>query len=154
RHETPCHGYATRPVRRRRKTRCLGISAVVRRNVWFSGRMRILRWTGAAVLIVLSALLIVASVAARVARSAGLNTDRYVDTVAPLASDPGPQAAITTRVTDAVIAKADLPARINNLAGTVNIPGAQAAAGLAGPALSNFLEGQVHKVVDGFVTSP
>ena len=40
--------------------------------------MRIVRWTGATILIVLSALLIVASVAARFARSEVLDTDRYV----------------------------------------------------------------------------
>jgi hypothetical protein len=50
--------------------------------------MRILRWSGAGLLVLLSALLIVASVAARSARSEVLNTDRYVATVAPLADDP------------------------------------------------------------------
>jgi hypothetical protein len=115
--------------------------------------MRIVRWTGAGLLIVLSALLVVASVAARFARSEVLNTDRYVETVAPLATNPGIQAAISTRVTTAIVDKADIPALVNQLAGSLNVPGAQTLAGLAGPALSNWVEGQVSDVVDNIVTS-
>lgn len=122
--------------------------------MWFSERMRIVRWTGAAILIVLSALLVVASVAARFARSEVLDTDRYVATVAPLATDPGIQAAVTTRVTAAVMEKADLPALIQQLAASIDIKGAQAAATLAGPALSNWVQGQVSSVVGDLVTSP
>lgn len=106
------------------------------------------------ILVLLSALLMVASVAARFARSEVLNTDRYVETVAPLASDPGIQAAVTTRVSDVVIEKADIPARVNQLATSLDIKGAQAAAALAGPALTNWLEGQVTKVVGKVVSSP
>lgn len=106
------------------------------------------------ILVLLSALLVVASVAARFARSEVLNTDRYVETVAPLASDPGIQAAVTTRVSDVVIEKADIPARVNQLATSLDIKGAQAAAALAGPALTNWLEGQVTKVVGKVVSSP
>jgi hypothetical protein len=45
--------------------------------------MRILRWSGAGLLVLLSALLIVASAAARFARSEVLNTDRYPSPQAP-----------------------------------------------------------------------
>jgi len=106
------------------------------------------------VLIVLSALLVVASVAARFARSEVLNTDRYVATVAPLASDPGIQAAVTTRVTDAVMKSADIPRLVQQLAGSIDVKGAQAAATLAAPALTNWLQGQVSRVVGDVVTSP
>ena len=122
--------------------------------MWFAVRMRIVRWTGAGLLIVLSALLVVASVGARFARSEVLNTDRYVETVAPLATDPGIQAAISSRVTTVVVDKADIPALVNQLAGSLNVPGAQQLAGLAGPALANWVQGQVANVVDNVVTSP
>ncbi|NUR72141.1 MAG: hypothetical protein HOU81_15100 [Hamadaea sp.] len=116
--------------------------------------MRTLRWTGAVVLLVISSLLVVASVTARFARSELLNTDRYVETVAPLASDPGVQQAITTRVTDAVMASADLPALIQQLAEATGIKAAPQAATLAAPAITNWIQGQVKRIVGDLVSSP
>jgi len=116
--------------------------------------MRSLRWTGAVLLLVISSLLVVASVTARFARSEILNTDRYVETVAPLASDPDVQQAITTRVTDAVMTSADLPALIQQLAEATGIKAAPQAATLAGPAIANWVQGQVERIVGDLVASP
>ncbi|NUR52271.1 MAG: hypothetical protein HOV71_29455 [Hamadaea sp.] len=116
--------------------------------------MRTLRWTGAVVLLVISSLLVVASVTARFARAELLNTDRYVETVAPLASDPDVQEAITRRVTDAVMNSADLPALIQQLAEATGIKAAPQAATLAAPAITNWIKGQVQRIVGDLVTSP
>jgi hypothetical protein len=123
-------------------------------QTWFSGRMRILRWSGAGLLVLVSALLIVASVAARFARSEVLNTDRYVATVAPLADDPGLQAAVKTRVSDAVVKAIDAPRLLQELATSVDIRGAQAAITLASPAINDWINGQVNRVIGDFVASP
>lgn len=116
--------------------------------------MRAFRWTGAVVLLVISSLLVVSAVAARFARSEILDTDKYVATVAPLASDPAVQSAITTRVTTEVMKAADIPALTQQLAEATGIRGAQQAATLAAPAITNWVQGQVTKIVDELVTSP
>lgn len=116
--------------------------------------MRTLRWTGAVVLLVISSLLVVAAVTARFAKSELLDTDRYVATVAPLASDPDVQQAVTTRVTAAVMNAADIPALAKQLAEASGIRGAEQAATLAAPAIANWLQGQVNKIVGELVASP
>jgi hypothetical protein len=116
--------------------------------------MRTLRWTGAVVLLVISSLLVVAAVTARFAKSELLDTDRYVATVAPLASDPDVQQAVTNRVTAAVMNAADIPALAQQLADASGLRGAEKAATLAGPAIANWLQGQVNKIVGELVASP
>ncbi|NUT32130.1 MAG: hypothetical protein HOV79_03545 [Hamadaea sp.] len=116
--------------------------------------MRALRWTGAVVLLVISSLLVVSAVAARFARSEILDTDRYVATVAPLASDPAIQSAVTTRVTTEVMRAADIPALTQQLAEATGIRGAEQAATLAAPAIANWVQGQVNRIVGELVTSP
>jgi hypothetical protein len=116
--------------------------------------MRGLRWTGAVLILVISSVLVLSSVAARFARSEILNTDRYVETVAPLASDPDVQKAIITRVTDAVMSSADLPALMQRLAEASGIKAAPQAATLAGPAIANWVQGQVERIVGDLVASP
>ncbi len=115
---------------------------------------RAARWIGATLLALLAAVLVVASVTARYARSELLDTDRYVETVAPLASDPQVQAAVTDRVTHEIMARLPLEKLAGDLAAAVNLPRAQSIIDLVTPAVSSWLQNQIHKVVGEVVTSP
>jgi hypothetical protein len=80
------------------------------------------------------------------------DTDRFVSTMSPLASDPHVQAAVTDRVTDAVVQYVDLDAL---LAGVTpgDRPEVKAALGtLSGP-ISSGLKDVVHGTVASFVSS-
>ena len=66
------------------------------------------------VLVVLACLLAVVSVLVVFARNQLLNTDAYVSTVAPLASNPAIQTQVATRVSDELIARTNLHARVKN----------------------------------------
>jgi hypothetical protein len=75
------------------------------------GRVRtIASW----VLLVLACLLAVVSVLVVFARNEVLNTDAYVSTVAPLASNPAIQTAVAKRVSEKLIAEADTQQRVKN----------------------------------------
>ncbi|MGI5379907.1 hypothetical protein ACQEV2_37790 [Streptomyces sp. CA-251387] len=74
-----------------------------------------LRSLGSALLIVLASVLALLAVVAVWANSIVRDTDRYVATVAPLASDPDIQQAVTTRVTDAVLRQIDVDALVAEL---------------------------------------
>jgi hypothetical protein len=109
------------------------------------------RWTGAVVLLLVAALLATLSVVARYARDEIINTDEYVATVTPLASDPAVQNAIAARVSTAVIEKIDIPNLINELAAASGRPNADViASAIAGPvnnAVQDFVNKTVLKVV-------
>jgi hypothetical protein len=87
------------------------------------------RATVAVVLVVIASILLPAGVV----RNMILNTDRYVSTVSPLASDPAVQNAMVERVTTAVVsgldlqqrAEAALPERAKFLAGPIAAGGQQ-----------------------------
>ncbi len=59
-------------------------------------------------LIVIFCLLAALSVSGRWARDIVFDTDRYVDTVSPLASDPAIQAAVANKIADATLAAIDV----------------------------------------------
>ncbi len=65
---------------------------------------RITSW----VLVVLACLLAVVSVLVVFVRNQLLNTDAYVSTVAPLATNPAIQTQVATRVSEELIARTDL----------------------------------------------
>src|SRR6476661_10139019 len=67
-----------------------------------------LRWTAVTILLVLVAVLALASVTARFTRSQILDTDRYVSTVAPLGANPALQADITNQITDEIFTRVDV----------------------------------------------
>jgi hypothetical protein len=71
---------------------------------------RILSW----VLVVLACLLAVVSVMVVFARNQLLNTDAYVSTVAPLASNPAIQTQVATRVSEELVARTDLSKRVKS----------------------------------------
>lgn len=101
------------------------------------------RWTGATVLLVLGALLIMTTVIARFARDEITDTATYVDTVAPLASDPAVQNAVADRVSTEIITRINVPNLINELAAATRLPNA--------PAVATVIAGPVNGYVQDFV---
>ncbi|CAM5326908.1 hypothetical protein SALBM311S_11994 [Streptomyces alboniger] len=78
------------------------------RHHWF-------RSTGSVLLILLAALLSLLAVVAVLGEQHRADTDRYVATVGPLASNPDVQKAVTARVTTAVLAQVDVEALVKEL---------------------------------------
>jgi hypothetical protein len=117
------------------------------------------RWVGAVALMIVGVLLACCAALAVFTRNQVLNTGRYVDTVAPLASDPAVQDAVTNRLTDEIMARAN----VKDLAGTaVAALRAQGAPprlnALVDPVVSavrSFLHTQIGKIVrsDQFATA-
>jgi hypothetical protein len=68
------------------------------------------RWLGAGVLLVLMALLAPLAVVATWVHDEISDTDRYVETVTPLAADPAVQDAVVTRVTNEIFARIEVEA--------------------------------------------
>ncbi len=111
------------------------------------GWKAVLRRIAVVVLVALGALFITASVPTIWGRNLVLNTDRYVETLKPLASNPGLQSAIVKAV-DAQFA------RHVNIASTVaGVLPPRAAKLLSGP-LENAASSLVNTVATKFVQSP
>ncbi|MEE1787112.1 hypothetical protein PUR71_30020 [Streptomyces sp. SP17BM10] len=114
-----------------------------------------LRTSGSVVLIVISSLLALLSVIAVWTNSIIGDTDRYVATVAPLASNPDIQAALTNRVTSEVLAQIDVKAVVDQLSQAAVQQGAppelgKLIGGLSGPitsGLTQLVSSTVNKVV-------
>ncbi|MFE5833716.1 hypothetical protein ACFQ67_33175 [Streptomyces sp. NPDC056488] len=120
-------------------------------------RHHLLRSFASVLLVLLAALLSMLSVVAVWADSIVQNTDRYVATVGPLASDPDVQEAVTNRVTDVVLAQVDVEALVKQLTDAAAEQGAPprlaALLGdLDGP-ISNGLERLIKSTVEQVVTS-
>lgn len=79
-------------------------------------------------------------------------TDRYVATMAPLASDPDVQAAVTDRATDAIMAKVDLDTLLFAVP-TADRRQLKAALGGASGPIIRGVRGFVRETVAGFVAS-
>lgn len=97
----------------------------------------------AALLIVAGCVLAPLAVLASWTSSEVGETDRYVATVAPLASDPDVQDAVADRVTDAVMSHLDLNALLSGVAPDQR-PALEKALGKLGDALQNAVRGFVH----------
>ncbi|TKT11412.1 hypothetical protein E4U92_02095 [Streptomyces galbus] len=115
------------------------------------------RSLGSVLLILLAALLSLLSVVAVWANSIVQDTDRYVATVGPLASDPDVQKAVTNRVTTAVLAQIDVDALVKELtdaAGQQGVPPrlTELLGNLKGP-IDNGLKQLVDSTVERVVTS-
>lgn len=111
-----------------------------------------LRSALSAVLIVLAAVLApLSAVAVWVADEMG-DTGRYVKTVAPLASRPDVQAAVTDRVTDAVMKKVDLDTLLSTVAPDERPRLKEALGSLGGP-ITGGIRDFVHQTVATFVAS-
>ncbi|MFJ2960369.1 hypothetical protein [Streptomyces sp. NPDC087270] len=111
-----------------------------------------LRSALSAVLIVLAALLAPLSAVAVWVADDMANTDRYVRTVAPLASKPEVQAAVATTVTDAVMQRIDIDTLLSQVAPDKR-PGLKAALGALGGPITEGIRDLVHQTVASFVAS-
>jgi hypothetical protein len=104
------------------------------------------RATGAVVLITLGVLLAPLAVVAHWAQRELTDTDRYLATIGPLAQDPVVQSAIEGRVTDAIMARLDVPSLVGTVSSNLDERGLERAS----QALT-LLEGSVTSGVENFV---
>ncbi|MFF1904435.1 hypothetical protein [Kitasatospora sp. NPDC058218] len=116
-----------------------------------------LRTSGSVVVIVIASLLSLLSVLAVWTSDIVGDTDRYVATVAPLATEPAVQDAVTTRVTQVVLDQIDVKALVKQLSDAAAEQGvppqlANLIGGLSGPITSGLTD-LVHSTVDRVVTS-
>jgi hypothetical protein len=107
---------------------------------------RRLRSIASWVLLVLACILAVVSVLVVFARNEVLDTDTYVNTVAPLASSPAIQTAVAKRVSERLIAEADLEQRVKNA-----LPDR---AGFLAPPITSGVENLTDQIALRFVQSP
>ncbi|MEU8549167.1 hypothetical protein AB0C81_19645 [Streptomyces roseoverticillatus] len=118
---------------------------------------RRLRYAVTSVLLVLAFVLSPLAVVAAWASSQVSDTDRYVQTVAPLAKDPSVQNAVTDRLTTRVVGNVDVKgitdALSNALAKADAPPGIVDKSHLLAGPLKNALTTAVHNVVGKVVTS-
>lgn len=111
----------------------------------------------AGILIAIAALLAPVAVLATWARDEIEDTDRYIETITPLASDPAVQDAIATRIEDAIFSRLDVEAitqEVVNALSQQDLP-ANAVATLqavSGP-LASAIEGFISDQIDAFVQS-
>ncbi len=109
------------------------------------------RWTLSVLLLVIALLLGVSAISAVFVRNQLLNTDRYVQTVAPLARDPVVQDAIADRLTNEIVTRVDLEGLANDAVAFLQKQGAPAQlSALVGPAVSgvtSFLHDKIRALV-------
>ncbi|MFD9482865.1 hypothetical protein ACFWBX_02345 [Streptomyces sp. NPDC059991] len=122
-----------------------------------SGALRIARNTASAVLIVLTCILVPVALLTVWVHDIALDTDRYVATVSPLASDPAIEDAAVKRITHAADVKVDGNQAAADIAAWLQSQGlppraAQSLKGL-GPQLDSAVNGTVEKVATRFVRS-
>ena len=96
----------------------------------------------AAVLITLACVLAPLSVVSVWAKQTISDTDRYVETVAPLADDPAVQAAVTDRITNEVFTRIDVAAIVSETASRLEAQGLP-------PQLASALDSLKVPVADG-----
>ncbi|WP_406379000.1 hypothetical protein [Streptomyces sp. NBC_01618] len=106
----------------------------------------------AALLILVAAVLTPLSIVSTWAKNQIGDTDNYVAMMAPLASDPDVQAAVSDRVTGAVMKHLDVKALLADVAPTDRPVVDKALTRLSGP-LTAGVTGFVHATVEKFVTS-
>lgn len=115
------------------------------------GAGRSARWSLASALVVLSVVVWMAAVVGVFARTELLDTDRYVETVAPLARDPAVQQAVANRLTDELVTRLELEGLVQQLIDALAAQGApEALDGLVGPVTSgvrSFVHTQVRAVL-------
>ncbi|AWT41121.1 MULTISPECIES: hypothetical protein [Streptomyces] len=120
-------------------------------------RHRKTRYASASLLLLLALLLAPAALVAAWVDDTVTDTDRYVETVAPLAEEPAVQEVVTDRLTARVVANVDVDAVVAALSKSLADAGAPPAvvdrsAALAGPlrgALTSAVHGIVQRVVSG-----
>ncbi|MFE9780189.1 hypothetical protein ACFYPA_18725 [Streptomyces sp. NPDC005775] len=106
----------------------------------------------AVLLILVAAVLTPLSILSSWASDVAGDTDRYVDTMEPLASDPDVQAAVTNRVTAVVMTHLNIDALLADVA-PADRPVVDKALGKLGDPLTAGVTDFVHGTVERFVTS-
>ncbi|MGY3202336.1 hypothetical protein [Streptomyces sp. TE5632] len=119
-------------------------------------RHRRVRVAGSSILLLLALLLAPLAVVAAWVQDTVSDTDRYVETVAPLASDPAVQKVVINRLTDRVMENVDVSAVTDSLAEALQNAGAPprvvaGAESLTGP-LQNEVRTVVHRTVSRVIT--
>ncbi|MEP7764685.1 hypothetical protein [Sanguibacter sp. 25GB23B1] len=151
------HGPAESDVLRARVAELEARLATVERVAPATARDRS-RWTPAvsAFLVVLACLLAPFTVVAVWAHTQVSDTERFVETVAPLAGDAGVQSAVSTRVTEAITESVGVESLANDVLAALSqredLPPALAVAlpGLAAPiadGIESFVRSQVERLV-------
>ncbi|MFJ9585344.1 hypothetical protein [Streptomyces acidicola] len=115
-------------------------------------RHRRARQVGASVLLLLALLLSPLAVVSAWVHDTVTNTDGYVETVAPLASEPAVQQAVINRLTDRVMTNIDVGAVTSALASSLKDAGAPPRVVAGADALKGPLEATVRGTVDRVVT--
>ncbi|MEC5190859.1 MULTISPECIES: hypothetical protein [unclassified Arthrobacter] len=107
-------------------------------------------------LVGLTAILAFAAVPALYLRSQVLDTDRYVATIAPLASDPAIQAEIADRVTTQIADAADIDGITRDALAELGNAAPRVAAALTGlaPAIASQTKALIHSAVSKFIAGP
>ncbi len=109
------------------------------------------RWLGACALLLVAAVLGSLAVVAVYLRSEVLDTNTYVQTVAPLGEDPAVRSAVAARLTDEIITRSDVAGLANQLANRLEAQGAPARlSDLVGPlvsGVSSFLNGKINSLM-------
>lgn len=116
-------------------------SKLLRRAVW---RARIRR-ASLTLLLVLGCGLVGASLIAIWTRATVLNTDRYVNTMAPIARSPAVQGAVADKLSTAIIAKVDVQALAREV-----LPDR---ADILAPAIAEGVNGAIRRQINDFVHS-
>lgn len=98
------------------------------------------------ILVVLTVLTFAVGVGGAWARRTVMNTDRYVATVGPLASDPAVQEYLARTITDQVFQALDVQGRLDAVLGE-NAPRLTFLVGPITDAVQGFVEEQVNKVI-------
>ncbi|WP_217240148.1 hypothetical protein [Streptomyces sp. AC555_RSS877] len=115
-------------------------------------RHRRVRRAGASVLLLLALLLAPLAVVAAWVQDTVSDTDRYVETVAPLASEPPVQEVVINRLTDRVVANVDVKAVTDSLTRVLRDAGAPPRVVEGAESLEGPLRSAVRSVVDRTVT--
>ncbi|MGH8827919.1 MAG: hypothetical protein ACRDVZ_10075, partial [Jiangellaceae bacterium] len=114
-----------------------------------------------AIAITLGCLLAPVAVVSAWVQSVVVDTDRYVDTMAPLADDPAVQSLISDTISDEILSSIDVQALANQALGALANVGTQQGLpdratqrieGLAGP-IASGIEGFIRDRIDRFVAS-
>ncbi|MFJ8075365.1 hypothetical protein ACIQ7Q_15885 [Streptomyces sp. NPDC096176] len=113
---------------------------------------RRIRLAGSSVLLLVALLLAPLAVVAAWVHDTVSDTDRYVATVAPLASEPAVQEAVINRLTDRVVENVNVEAITDALAGALQDAGAPPRVVEGADALTGPLRNAVRTVVDRTVS--
>ncbi|EPJ34784.1 hypothetical protein STAFG_8169 [Streptomyces afghaniensis 772] len=115
-------------------------------------RHRRVRRAGSSILLLLALLLAPLAVVAAWVQDTVSDTDRYVETVAPLASEPPVQEVVINRLTDRVVANVDVKAVTDSLSKALQDAGAPPRVVQGAESLESPLREAVRTVVDRNVT--